>query len=92
MLQSPYVRHLPPGEHMERMDIQSLPVTTFALFLLNLLLLIAWTICTAVGLGRLRRLPLSEAQHVLWTALVLFVPFFGSAAVLLRTSATSKLS
>ena len=62
------------------------------MFLLNLILLIAWTICTAVGLLRLRRLSLSESQDALWTAIVLFVPFFGSAMVLLRTWATSKLS
>jgi hypothetical protein len=74
------------------MDIQTLHVTTFFMFLLNLILLIAWTVCTAVGLWRLRRLALSESQDVLWTALVLFVPFFGSAAVLMRSPARSKLS
>lgn len=73
------------------MDAQGIDVTAFVLFLLNLILVISWVIFTALGLLRLRRLVLSEAQYLLWTAIVLFVPFFGSAAVMLRTSATSKL-
>lgn len=74
------------------MDAQGIDATAFVLFLLNLIVVISWVIFTALGLLRLRRLVLSEAQYVLWTAIVLFVPFFGSAAVLLRSSATSKLS
>lgn len=73
------------------MDAQGIDATAFVFFLLNLILVISWVIFTALGLLRLRRLVLSEAQSLLWTALVLFVPFFGSAAVMLRTSATSKL-
>ncbi|MBV9788373.1 MAG: hypothetical protein JOZ51_09380 [Chloroflexi bacterium] len=73
------------------MDAQGIDATAFVFFLLNLILVISWVIFTALGLLRLRRLVLSEAQYLLWTALVLFVPFFGSAAVMLRTSATSKL-
>jgi hypothetical protein len=73
------------------MDAQGIDVTAFVLFLLNLILVISWVIFTALGLLRLRRLVLSEVQYLLWTAIVLFVPFFGSAAVMLRTSATSKL-
>lgn len=74
------------------MDAQGIDATAFVLFLLNLILVISWVIFTALALLRLRRLVLSEAQYMLWTAIVLFVPFFGSAAILLRSSATSKLS
>jgi hypothetical protein len=73
------------------MDAQGIDATAFVFFLLNLILVISWVICTALGLLRIRRLRLSEAQCLLWTAIVLFVPFFGSAAILLRTSTTSKL-
>lgn len=74
------------------MDAQGIDATAFVLFLLNLILVISWVIFTALGLLRLRRLVLAEAQYLLWTAIVLFVPFFGSAVVMLRTSTTSKLS
>lgn len=73
------------------MDAHGIDATAFVLFLLNLIMVISWVIFTALGLVRLRRLALSEAQYLLWTAIVLFVPFFGSAAVMLRTSTTSKL-
>ncbi|HEX6290638.1 MAG TPA: hypothetical protein VFZ66_15720 [Herpetosiphonaceae bacterium] len=69
------------------MDPQGILPITFFLFLLNLTLLIAWVVLTALGLQRLRRLPLSEAQYLLWTLVVLLIPVFGSVVVLLRTSA-----
>jgi hypothetical protein len=74
------------------MDSSGIHATTFVLFLVNLILLIGWVIVTSLGLLRLRRLSLSEWQYLLWTVIVLFVPFFGSAAVFLRSSISSRLS
>jgi hypothetical protein len=74
------------------MHAAGIDLMAFVFFLINLSLIIGWVIVTSLGLLRLRRLSLSEWQSLLWTAIVLFVPFVGSVAVFWRTSVSSRIS
>ena len=56
---------------------------TFPLFLsqaINLLVTVVWLVLIGLALYSLRQRPLSDVAKVLWTGLILIIPFLGAVA------------